>query len=103
MQHVEINEKGWQRHCPPLFVKLDVESDLTCDSQPVLNTDFEAGEDDEVMGKNRWKDHPVQQQMIESYSKPTQALPVLAKPPEGVISPEEDTSKSGFNVDSGLG
>ena len=61
------------------------------------------------MDEDLWKDHPVQRQVAEPSPRPSQSLPVPAKPPEEAvspeeaISPEEDTSKNEFDVGNGLG
>ena len=54
------------------------------------------------MDKDLWKDHPVQRQVAEPSTKPSQALPVPVKPPGEAISPEEDTSKHRYDVGGGL-
>jgi len=58
---LRLMEKDHNVAIPHPIVKSDVEPDSDCDSQPDLNADFEAGGDDEVMDKDLWKDHPVQQ------------------------------------------
>ena len=85
------------------MIESGVKSDSDYGSQPDLDSDFEAGGGDEVMDKDLWEDHPVQRQVAEPSLKPSQALPVPAKPPEEAISPEEDTSKNELDVGDGLG
>jgi hypothetical protein len=64
---------------------------------------FEIDGDGDVMGKDLWRDHPVQQQVAEPSPKPAQVLPVPAKLPEKAISPEEDTRRNKCNVGDSLG
>ena len=50
------------------------------------------------MNKDLWRDHPVQRQVAEPSPKPSQALSVLAKPPEEAISLEEAISQRKIQV-----
>ena len=93
VRRVEVKGKGSQRRRPPLLVESDVESDSDCDSQPDLDSVFEAGGGDEVMDEDLWKDHPIQRQLTKPSPKSSQALPVPAKPPEEAVPSEENTIK----------
>ena len=100
---MEVNRKVSQQRCPPLFFESDVKSDSDYDSQPELDSDFEARGGDEVMDKDLWNDQPVQRQVSEPSPKPSQDLSVPAKSQEEAISPEEDTSKNEFDVGDSFG